>query len=85
MKKFLKRAKNLCIILILKVDTTEETNSKIFTGQIIDYGEESKDTIRTDYTDFIFAKNEPFKRYQQIKRKIRKNYSVKNLIVMEIF
>ncbi len=42
-------------------DTTSESNSKIFTGQIIDYGDEVKDTIRTDYSDFVFAKNDPFR------------------------
>ena len=41
-------------------DTTSEVNSKIFTGQILDYREELKDTIRTDYSKFIFAKNDPF-------------------------
>jgi len=41
-------------------DTSVETNTKIFTGQIVDYGEELRDTVRTDYTDFIFAKNNPF-------------------------
>jgi len=39
-------------------DTTIQSNSKIFTGQIIDYGESIRDTIRTDYSDFIFAKND---------------------------
>ncbi len=40
-------------------DSTE-LNSRIFTGQIIDHTEELKDTIRTDYSEFIFAKNDPF-------------------------
>lgn len=39
-------------------DTTNETNTKIFTGQIIDHGEKIMDTLRTDYSDFIFAKND---------------------------
>lgn len=42
-------------------DTVSETNSKIFTGQIIDFSDEIKDTIITDYSDFVFAKNDPFK------------------------
>jgi len=42
-------------------DTTVEINSKIFTGQIIDFGEELKDTVITDYSNFIFANNDPFK------------------------
>ena len=41
-------------------DTTSETNSKIFTGQIIDYGDELNDTIRTDYSNYIFAENDLF-------------------------
>lgn len=44
-----------------ETDNTQEENSKIFTGQVIDYGNEQIDTIRTDYSDFVFAKNEPFK------------------------
>lgn len=45
----------------VKRDTSDDSNSKIFTGQIIDYGEGEKDTIITDYTDFIFAKQNVFK------------------------
>lgn len=41
-------------------ESTEETDSKIFTGQIIDYGKILKDSIRTDYSKFIFVKNDPF-------------------------
>ena len=41
-------------------DTTSESNSKIFTGQIIDYGNDLKDTVRTDYSDYIFAQTSPF-------------------------
>ncbi len=42
-------------------DTTNEGNSKIFTGQVIDHTEEMQDTIRTDYSDFVFVKNDLFK------------------------
>ncbi len=42
-------------------DSTVEVNSKIFTGQVIDYGEELKDSVITDYSEFVFAKNDPFK------------------------
>ncbi|MCW8850870.1 MAG: peptidase MA family metallohydrolase, partial [Melioribacteraceae bacterium] len=44
----------------LDKDTTNGSNTKIFTGQIIDYGEEIKDTIRTDYSNYIFAQIDPF-------------------------
>lgn len=50
-------------------DSTSESNSKIFTGQIIDYGEEITDTIRTDYSNFVFAKNDPFKDSTRAKNK----------------
>lgn len=43
-----------------KPDTASEANTKIFTGQIIDYGEDIIDTIKTDYSDFVFAKNDRF-------------------------
>ena len=43
-----------------KKDSSSENNSKIFVGQIIDNKEEVKDSIRTDYTDFVFAKNDVF-------------------------
>ena len=45
---------------ISELDTANEANSKIFTGQIIDYGEEAIDTIKTDYSDFVFAKIDRF-------------------------
>ncbi|MDX1701692.1 MAG: biopolymer transporter Tol, partial [Melioribacteraceae bacterium] len=43
-----------------EISDDNESNSKIFTGQIIDYGEPVSDTIRTDYSDFVFAKNDEF-------------------------
>ncbi len=45
---------------ITEPDSSVEINSNIFTGQIIDYGEKLADTIRTDYSDFVFAKNDSF-------------------------
>ncbi len=44
-----------------KKDSSAENNSKIFIGQIIDHDKELEDTIRTDYSEFVFAKNDVFK------------------------
>ncbi|MCB0747635.1 MAG: PD40 domain-containing protein, partial [Ignavibacteriae bacterium] len=41
-------------------DSTVENNSRIFTGQVIDYGNAVEDTIKTDYKDYVFAKTDPF-------------------------
>jgi len=45
---------------VAQKDTSNVSNSKIFTGQIIDYGEVIKDTIITDYRDYVFGKNNVF-------------------------
>jgi len=58
-------------------DTTSETNSKIFTGQIIDYGEEIKDTVRTDYSDYVFAKTDPFASSEKTKKEEKFLFSEK--------
>ncbi len=55
-----KSGKEFVYKAVPKSDSTDESNSKIFTGQIIDYGEGERDTIITDYTDFIFARNNVF-------------------------
>ncbi|PID61257.1 MAG: biopolymer transporter Tol [Ignavibacteriae bacterium] len=41
-------------------DSTSEFNSKIFVGQVINNEDKLDDTIRTDYSNFVFAKNDPF-------------------------
>ena len=55
-----KEGKEFIFNSINEKDTTSEVNSKIFTGQVLDHGEELKDTIRTDYSNFVFAKIDPF-------------------------
>lgn len=44
----------------IQKDTVLNINPKIFTGQVIDYGEVIQDTIITDYSNYIFAKNDNF-------------------------
>jgi Tol biopolymer transport system component len=58
--EILSKGKEFVYNKISEPDSSAEINSKIFTGQIIDYGQKLADTIRTDYSDFVFAKNDPF-------------------------